>query len=428
MNSSNVLEKTVDADVPEGWHKITLGQLVTFHRGYDLPLKDTTHGKYPIVGSNGVIGYHDSFKIRGPGVTIGRSGNLGKPFFVEKDYWPHNTVLYVSEFHCSDPYFVYYFLRPLNLADFNAGSAVPTLNRNHIHTIEVVVPKEIAEQKVIGKTLSCFDFKIELNHRINKTLEDVGQAIFKRWFVDFEFPNEEGKPYKSSGGQMVYNEELGKDIPVGWVAKEIGELARINAYSINRDFKYSEIEYIDIDSVDQGIIRNRQILQLANAPSRAKRIVKDKDIIISTVRPNLRHYALIQGVKPNTIVSTGFAVISPTQQNSKFLYYFLTTDKYTNFLTAIADTHTSTYPSFNPDIIQKSLVAYPTENEQQTIAEIPSRFESIMDGLFRKIQNNNEQISSLSQLREILLPKLMSGKIRVPVSRENVESSLCPKL
>ena len=136
MDCESVLEKQIQSCVPRGWHETTLGELVTFHRGYDLPLKDMVEGKYPIVGSNGIIGYHNSFRIKGPGVVVGRSGNLGKPFFVKKDYWPHNTSLYVSEFHCSDPYFVYYFLKTLSLAEYNSGSAVPSLNRNHIHTID----------------------------------------------------------------------------------------------------------------------------------------------------------------------------------------------------------------------------------------------------------------------------------------------------
>ena len=419
MGFESELEKQTDCLIPLGWHEITLGQLVTFHRGYDLPLKDKVEGKYPIVGSNGIIGYHDSFKIKGPGVAVGRSGNLGKPIFIKSDYWPHNTSLYVSEFHCSDPSFVYYFLKTLNLAEFNSGSAVPSLNRNHIHTMDVVVPKEIGEQEAIGRILSRLDSRIELNKQMNGVLEAVGEAVFRRWFVDFEFPDGEGKPYRSSGGKMVYNKELDKEIPAEWSAKPIGKLVKINENSINKEFTYSEIEYIDIDSVDEGFIKSRQILQLSNAPSRAKRIVKNQDIIISTVRPNLKHFAFIQGAKPNTIVSTGFVVLSPINTSTKLLYYHLTSDQYTNFLSAIADSHTSTYPSFNPDIIQNSLIPYPTETDDQGMAKTVFQFDSIVSGLFSKIHTNHEQISTLSQIRDLLLPRLMSGKIRVPVSKEN---------
>jgi len=280
----------------------------------------------------------------------------------------------------------------------------------------------LTEQQEIASILSSINLKIRINQQMNRTLEAIGHAVFKRWFVNFEFPNEEGKPYKSSGGEMVYNSELDKEIPAKWVDKEIGELAKINERSINRDFKYSKIEYIDIDSVDQGIIKNRQILQLADAPSRAKRIVENNDTIISTVRPNLKHFALIQDAKPNTIVSTGFAVISPMKRNSKFLYYHLTTDKYTNYLSAIADAHTSTYPSFNPSIIQKSVVAYPDENGEKVMANLPLQFDLIMEDLFGKIENCNKQISTLSQLLDRLLSKLMSGRIRVPIQNAEADA------
>jgi type I restriction enzyme S subunit len=319
--------------------------------------------------------------------------------------------------------YLYYHLQlSLNLLrDFSQGTSTKFLTMRILKDLEINLPS-IEEQKKISKTLSDLDEKIRASKQMNENLEAIGQAVFKRWFVDFEYPNEEGKPYKSSGGEMVYSSALDKEIPAKWVAKEIGELAKINELSINRDFKYSEIEYIDIDSVDQGVIRNPQIVQLTDAPSRAKRIVKNQDIIISTVRPNLKHFAFIQKAKPNTIVSTGFAVITPNKGNSKFLYYHLTADKYTNYLSAIADSHTSTYPSFNPDIIQKSMVAYPGEKEQAA-ANLPSLFDSILEGLFCKIENNSKQIATLSQLRDILLPKLLSGKIRVPVTKQNVEAT-----
>ena len=358
------------------------------------------------------------------------AGTIGRVSIVTEDILPANTNQAVAIIRpnlekISLQYLRYALINP-ELKKYLLSKVVHAVQANlsltEIGNCPIPVPKP-DEQQSIAKILSNLDSKIELNQRMNKTLEAVGEAVFRRWFVDFEFPDLEGKPYRSSGGKMVYNSALNKEIPAKWVAKEIGELAKINEHSINKDFKYSEIEYIDIDSVDQGIIRNPQILRLADAPSRAKRIVKNQDIIISTVRPNLKHFAFIQNAKPNTIVSTGFAVISPMKGNSKFLYYHITTDKYTNYLSAIADSHTSTYPSFNPDIIQKSLVAYPDENEQQMTTNLPSQLDLIMEGLFGKVENNSKQISTLSRLRDMLLPKLMSGKIRVPIPSANMETT-----
>ena len=98
--------------IPEDWEETTLGSVVTFQRGYDLPLKDRKEGPYPIIMSNGIGGNHNEFKVKGPGITIGRSGNLGQPFYTEKDYWPHNTTLYVKKFENSNPKFMYYFGSP----------------------------------------------------------------------------------------------------------------------------------------------------------------------------------------------------------------------------------------------------------------------------------------------------------------------------
>ncbi|GAB4314103.1 MAG: restriction endonuclease subunit S [Methanobacteriaceae archaeon] len=159
-------------------------------------------------------------------------------------------------------------------------------------------------------------------------------------------------------------------IPEDWEIKNVNDVAKINESSIKRNSKLEIIEYIDIASVDKGRIDNVKKLKLEEAPSRARRVVKDNDILISTVRPNLKHYAFINSSKPNTIASTGFAVISSKKIDPRFLYYYLTTDKYTEYLTVIAESHTSAYPSFNPDIIEKSLIPYPPKDEQKSIAKI----------------------------------------------------------
>ena len=136
--------------------------------------------------------------------------------------------------------------------------------------------------------------------------------------------------------------EIGK-IPEDWEIKNIHDVAQINEKTIGKGYSHQEIEYIDIDSVEHGSINKIQKLRLKDAPSRAKRVVVNNDTLISTVRPNLKHFAFVISAKPNTIASTGFAVISAKNINPRFLYYFLTTQKFTDYLSAIADAHTSTY-------------------------------------------------------------------------------------
>lgn len=151
------------------WKDCQLGDILTFQRGHDLPKKQMVSGEYPVVGSNGVIGYHNAYTTEAPSVTIGRSGNTGNPFIVYGRSWSHNTTLYIKEFKGSDPVYVYYLLKALNLGNFAGGSAVPTLNRNHIHTLDISVP-QLPEQVEIGYTLQALDNKIANNSKINHHL------------------------------------------------------------------------------------------------------------------------------------------------------------------------------------------------------------------------------------------------------------------
>ena len=147
-----------------------LGDVVTFQRGHDLPKAQMVDGPYPVLGSNGIIGYHNRYTTTGPVIVVGRSGNVGYPFMVKSNAWAHNTSLYIKDFKGNDPIFIYYFLQTLNLAKFAGGSAVPTLNRNHINTIKVKIPKDVSVQQKIGSVLASFDEKISTNNKINDNL------------------------------------------------------------------------------------------------------------------------------------------------------------------------------------------------------------------------------------------------------------------
>jgi type I restriction enzyme S subunit len=133
--------------IPKGWQVGRLDDLIVLQRGFDLPKTARTPGKYPVLAASGPSGTHSEYKVKGPGVTTGRSGVLGKVFFVHEDFWPLNTSLWVKEFRYSRPIHAYHLLRDLNFEVFNAGSAVPTLNRNHVHGLPVVdAPLSVVEK------------------------------------------------------------------------------------------------------------------------------------------------------------------------------------------------------------------------------------------------------------------------------------------
>jgi type I restriction enzyme S subunit len=131
-----------DAGKPEGWELGRLDDALVLQRGFDLPASDRTHGEHPVMAASGVNGYHHKFMVKGPGITTGRSGVLGKVFFIHADFWPLNTSLWVKEFKTVSPEYAFHLLRDLDFAMFNAGSAVPTLNRNHVHNLPIVMPPE----------------------------------------------------------------------------------------------------------------------------------------------------------------------------------------------------------------------------------------------------------------------------------------------
>lgn len=133
--------KIVDG-VPEGWSRTNINEILTFHRGYDLTKNEMKAGRYPVVGSTTVIGYHNEFKIKGPGIVTGRSGSLGKYQFIWDNFWPHNTSLYISDYKDHNIFFVYSLLQTVDFASLNSGGAIPTLNRNVLSNIEVIEPTD----------------------------------------------------------------------------------------------------------------------------------------------------------------------------------------------------------------------------------------------------------------------------------------------
>jgi hypothetical protein len=168
------------------WKNMKLGDFIELKRGYDLPKKNREIGIVPLVSSAGESDFHSEAKVTGPGVVTGRYGTIGQVFYIETDFWPLNTTLYVKDFKGNNPLFVYYFLKTISYSDYSDKAAVPGINRNHLHQAEVKVPVDPKQQHDIGKKLWALDSKIEINRQINQTLEFMAQAIFQSWFVDFD--------------------------------------------------------------------------------------------------------------------------------------------------------------------------------------------------------------------------------------------------
>lgn len=379
------------------WIECTLGDLVTFQRGHDLPKSQMQEGPYPVVGSNGIIGFHNEYTTDNPSITVGRSGNVGKPFIYYGKTWSHNTTLYVKDYKGNDPVFVFYFLKTMDLANYAGGSAVPTLNRNHIHTLPVLIPKNVEIQRKIGTFLKQFDDKIEENERINNNLEQQAQALFKKWFID----NPENVDWSAGTFreliQSTLNGDWGKEAPTG-----------------NNTEKVYCIRGADIPEVkagNKGKMPTRYILpkNLANKKLEAGDIVVE----ISGGSPTQstgRCTAITQSLLDrydSSMVCTNFCkAIKPKNGYSLFVYYYWqylyekgVFFSYENGTTGIKNLDFTGFIETEPIIV-------PTFDKVQA-------FDDYCKSIFNQVFANGKQSEQLSSLRDTLLPKLMSGELDV---------------
>ncbi len=195
----------------EKWIECKLGDVITLQRGYDLPERERRSGSVPIVTSSGITGHHNTSRAKGPGVVTGRYGTLGEVYYIEEDFWPHNTTLFVRDFKGNDPHFVSYLLKTLRFTTQNVAAAVPGVNRNFLHLLPVKVPR-LPIQRRIASILSAYDDLIENNARRIKILEGMARLIYREWFVEFRAPG-----VKLRKATPEEQKVTGKDVfPVGW--------------------------------------------------------------------------------------------------------------------------------------------------------------------------------------------------------------------
>ena len=166
----------------DAWEQRKVFAVAPLQRGFDLPYLQMEEGEYPVVMSNGIGGFHKDYKVKGPGVITGRSGTIGKVHYIEGDYWPHNTSLWVTDFKGNYPKFIYHLYQRLDLSQFGSGSGVPTLNRNDVHDSNVFVPSR-DEQIQISTVLDYLDHLITLHQRKCDELQNIKKFMLQNMFV-----------------------------------------------------------------------------------------------------------------------------------------------------------------------------------------------------------------------------------------------------
>ena len=381
------------------WKEVRLGDILNFRRGHDLPHSAMKPGNIPVAGSNGVIGYHDTATPIKPILTIGRSGNVGKPYFYE-EAWAHNTTLYVDDFKGNDPKFLYYLCQTMPFANFGGGSAVPTLNRNHIHPLETKIPVKVEDQRSIASVLSYLDRKIELNNKINDDLEEMAQAIFKNWFVDFE-------PFKD--GKFV-DSELGM-VPEGWKVVTLDDLTSKFGTGLNprKNFVlgHGNNYYVTIKNMGNNRIylndRCDKVDDEALAKINKRSKLQKGDLLFSGIG-TIGKVAMVVHDPINWNTSESVFNMQPIDTvSSEFIYLLLLSDKFQQYVQQNAQ------GGVQQGIRMASLKAF-----QFAIPNDLKLFDNLVKPIISKVKSNDKENDTLSLLRDTLLPRLMSGEIEVP--------------
>ena len=386
-----------------------LSQLLEIKNGKDH--KELPNGDYPVFGSGGVMRYVNEYLYDKASILLPRKGSLNNIQYCDVPFWTVDTLYYteVNE-KIACPYYLYNYLCLLDLSGLDTGTGVPSMTFDSYYNIKVLLP-EIEEQKRVASVLQNLDHKIALNRQINDNLEAMAKQLYDYWFVQFDFPNEEDKPYKSSGGAMVWNEKLKRKIPQGWSDCILGDyIGRItnglnprknfvlgsgnNYYVTIRSLVGTTIDWNNCDRCDDEAlskINSRSQLQIG-------------DIIFSAIGTIGRTYYILEEPTNWNISETSLTLRAKENVPNDFFYGMLRS----NEIQIKADK--AAMGSTLRCLVMNSLCSL-------QYIKIPNymmkSFAAKVSTLYRQIHRNNKEIAELTKQRDELLPLLMNGQATV---------------
>ena len=385
------------------WKEYKLSDLMQIKYGKDH--KHLADGSYPLYGSGGIMRYVEKPLYEEESILIPRKGTLSNLFYLNEPFWSVDTMFYSQiNKELALPKYLYYTLKTFDLASLNVGSAVPSLTTQVLNEVLVSVP-DLPTQTAIAEILSSLDDKIELNNKINQELENLAQTLFKQWFIDFEFPNEKGEPYKSSGGEMV-DSELG-EIPKGW---NVGSIYDVTDVIYGAPFK-SKLFNQENKGLPLIRIRDLKTFQPQNwteevHPKGTK--IYAGDLVVGMDAEFRPHFWLGQTAWLNQRLchfrpKKGFSKLFIRETIRPQLAFHENSSVGTTVIhlgKGDIDTFKSLIPSKN----------------------VLLAFEELSNSLFDSIINNSKENQELTLLRDTLLPKLISGELEVAeVMAENLK-------
>ncbi|MER8760684.1 MULTISPECIES: restriction endonuclease subunit S [unclassified Mesorhizobium] len=388
------------------WRDSTLGNLVSLQRGYDLTEGERTSGPVPVIGSNGRNGWHNKARVSGPGVTVGRSGaSAGVVTYVAEPFWPHNTVLYVTDFKGNEPRFVAYLLSTLNLASYNSGSAQPSLNRNFLYPKAIRVPS-IDQQRRITSILSAYDDLIENNTRRIAILEEMARRFYEECFVHFRAPCVQGLPLVES--------PIGP-IPQGW---EVTPLDTIIDFDPRVHVPKDKLNtFVPMTSLQtDSMILGEFGIKKGNSGSK----FQNGDTLLARITPCLENgkTGFVDNLPTDDAVacgSTEFVVMRGVKVPSEFVQLLARNDAFRAH--AIRSMSGATG---RQRVRRASLEQYEIARpDDKTL----NHFASLVAPMFRLCRTLADTTSNLRVQRDLLLPKLISGEIGVSEGEELMEAA-----
>ncbi len=409
-----VQKETGQSGVTTEWHEVPLGEVIELKRGYDLSKKDRVQGSVPVVSSSGVSDYHSEAKVAGPGVVTGRYGTIGEVYFVEEDFWPLNTALYVRDFKGNDPRFISYFLRVLDFSVYSDKAAVPGVNRNHLHQAIVRYPVDIEQQRAIAGILGTLDDKIELNRRMNETLEQMARALFQSWFVDFDpvrakmagrEPNLPPVLWDLFPERLV-DSDLG-EIPEGWEVGTLNDAIEILSGGTPRTsesgFWDGDIPWYTAKDApalsDIFVVTTERAITQAGVDNSSTKILPAGTTII-TARGTVGRLACL-GI-PMAMNQTCYGVRGASGYPDYFTYW--------NVRNTVSDLRARTHGTVFDTITRETFKIAETLMAPLDVAEA---FESVVKPTMKRILENLNESRALAVQRDVLLPRLVSGQLRV---------------
>ena len=379
--------------------KIKLGDIIDFKNGKSVKKSD---GVIPIYGGNGILGYTDKSNFSHT-IVVGRVGAYCGSIHVEDNScWVSDNAIAGVPKEGQDLTYLYYVLKSLNLNSKQIGSSQPLITQSMLRDMVVDIEINIEKQKRIANSISIIDQKIQINNQINQELEAMAKTLYDYWFVQFDFPDQNGKPYKSSGGKMVYNPELKREIPEGWGVEKLSSILEIGRETINpmktpkEEFKYYSIPEYDVSGSFS--------YELGETIKSNKFLVEKSDLLVSKLNPWFNR--VVYNLEESAISSTEFIVWKTINRFEKnFLYQVATSEGFIEYCTRFATGTSNSHKRVSPDI----MVSFQIPFEKTYI----QKFGEITDSIRAQVLQNNEQNQELTQLRDWLLPMLMNGQVKV---------------